>query len=48
MDPRGDPGIHPASLVAGEDRSHGSAEEAVLQPSAVKGKMQAIGSHNRW
>jgi hypothetical protein len=33
VDPRRDPGIHPALLVAGEDGHHGGAEEAVLQPA---------------
>src|SRR3546814_13528384 len=33
VDPRLDPGIHPALMVAGEDRHHGRAEETVLQPA---------------
>src|SRR5580692_7822895 len=34
---RFDPGIYPALLVAGEDRHHGGAEEAVLQPAPHQG-----------
>ena len=34
---RGDPGIHPALLVAGEDGHHRGAEEAVLQPAPAEG-----------
>ena len=37
VDPRRDPGIHPAQLVAGEDGHHGGAEEAVLQPAPAEG-----------
>ena len=37
VDPRLDPGIHPALLVAGEDGHHGGAEEAVLQPAQAQG-----------
>ena len=33
VDPRRDPGIHPALLVPGEDGHHGGPEEAVLQPA---------------
>ena len=32
-DPRLDPGIYPAVLVAGENGHHGRAEKAVLQPA---------------
>ena len=39
-DPRLDPGIHPALLVAGEDRHHGRPKEAVLQPQAHQGRDQ--------
>ena len=37
VDPRRDPGIHPAFLVAGENGHHGGAEEAVLQPAQAEG-----------
>ena len=37
VDPRRDPGIHPAQLVAGEDGHHRGAEEAVLQPAQAEG-----------
>ena len=37
VDPRLDPGIHPAQLVAGEDGHDGGAEEAVLQPAQAQG-----------
>ena len=37
VDPRGDPGIHPAFVVAGEDGHHGGAEKAVLQPAQAEG-----------
>ena len=33
VDQGGDPGIHPALVVAGEDGHHGQPEEAVLQPA---------------
>ena len=33
VDPRLDPGIHPALVVAGEDGHHRHPEEAVLQPA---------------
>ncbi len=33
VDPRVDPGIHPALLVAGEDGHHRRPEKAVLQPA---------------
>ena len=34
VDPRLDPGIHPALVEPREDGHHGGAEEAVLQPAA--------------
>ena len=34
VDPRLDPGIHPALVEPGEDGHHRGAEEAVLQPAA--------------
>ena len=37
VDSRGDPGVHPALLVAGQDGHHGGAEEAVLQPAQAQG-----------
>ena len=37
VDPRLDPGIHPAVVVAGEDGHHRGAEEAVLQPTQAQG-----------
>ena len=37
VDPRRDPGIHPAQLVAGENGHHRGAEEAVLQPAPAEG-----------
>src|SRR6266545_5995086 len=33
VDQGGDPGIHPALVVAGEDGHHGQPEEIVLQPA---------------
>jgi len=33
VDQGGDPGIHPALVVAGEDGHHGQPEEGVLQPA---------------
>src|SRR5467141_1203804 len=33
VDQGGDPGLHPALVVAGEDGHHGQPEEGVLQPA---------------
>ena len=40
VDPRLDPGIHPAFLEPGEDGHHCGAEEAVLQSAAHEGSDQ--------
>ena len=42
VDPRLDPGIHPAQLVAREDGHHRGAEEAVLQPQADEEPIEAF------
>ena len=41
----GDPGIHPALVVAGEDGHHRQPEEAVLQPA--QGQDQDLGARGR-
>src|SRR6202047_2734572 len=45
VDQGGDPGIHPALVVAGEDGHHRQSEEAVLQPA--KGQEQDLGAGGR-
>ncbi len=45
VDPRVDPGIHPALMVAGEDGHHGKPEEAVLQ--SAQGQEPDFGARRR-
>jgi RNA polymerase sigma-32 factor len=42
VDPRRDPGIHPAVVVAGEAWHDLGAEEAVLQPAQGQGRIGAL------
>ncbi|KAJ8136562.1 hypothetical protein OY671_010225, partial [Metschnikowia pulcherrima] len=42
VDPRLDPGIHPAQSVSREDGHHRGAEEAVLQPAQGQGRDQRL------
>jgi RNA polymerase sigma-32 factor len=42
VDPRRDPGIHPALLVAGEDGHHGAQKKLFFNLRRLKGQMQAI------
>ena len=43
VDPRLDPGVHPALVEPREDGHHRGAEEAVLQPAAHEGSDQGAG-----
>ena len=42
VDPRLDPGVHPALVEPREDGHHGGAEETVLQSPRAKSQMQAL------
>ena len=42
VDQGGDPGIHPALLVAGEDGHHRQPEKPVLQPAQAKSRISAL------
>jgi hypothetical protein len=42
VDPRLDPGVHPALVVTGEDGHDGRAEEAVLQPAQGQERDQRL------
>ena len=43
VDPRLDPGVHPALVEPGEDGHHGGAEEALLQPAQGQGSDPGAG-----